>query len=97
MNLFFPGNPFRINFFPCGVPLKIYFFLEKGLRNFFSRSPLPPRSLMVVPLGSIAQMGQSPFWNRNRPLLNRELGGRGHPVDKIYKLFLFMRKLYYQG
>ncbi len=41
MNLFFPGNPFRIKFFSSAKPLKIYFFLGKASQNLFSqRVPL---------------------------------------------------------
>ncbi len=35
MNLFFPGNPFRIIFFSSARPLKIYFFLGEAFQNFF--------------------------------------------------------------
>ena len=50
MNLFFPDNLFRRTLFIVSwrVPLKIYFFPEKGLRIFFLDF-LCPRSLMAVP------------------------------------------------
>ncbi len=35
MNLFFPGNPFRIKNFSSAKPLKIYFFLESASQNLF--------------------------------------------------------------
>ncbi len=35
MNLFFPGNPFRIKIFSSARPLKIYFFLGKASQNLF--------------------------------------------------------------
>ena len=35
MNLFLPGNPFRIIFFPSARSLKIYFFLGKASQNLF--------------------------------------------------------------
>ncbi len=49
---FFLESESQNNFFSWRVPLEIIiFFLDKGLRFFLSRFPLPPpRSLMVVPL-----------------------------------------------
>ncbi len=38
MNLFFPGNPFRIKIFSSARPHKIYFFLGKGSQIFFLES-----------------------------------------------------------
>ncbi len=64
MNLFFPGNPFRIKI-SWRVPLKIYYFPEKGLRLFFSQFPqAPPRSLLAVPLKNL-------FLNFERQSSNR--------------------------
>ena len=51
MNLFFPGKPFRINFFPR-QGLSNLIFPGEAPSNFFPQFPPapPPRSLMVVPL-----------------------------------------------
>ena len=35
MNLFFPGNPFRIKILSSAKPLKIYFFLGQASQNLF--------------------------------------------------------------
>ncbi len=50
-NLFLKFKIYLKIIFSSGRPFEIYFFLEKGLRNFFfSISSGPnPRSLMVVP------------------------------------------------
>ncbi len=47
MNLFFPGNPFRIKIFSLARPLKIYFSLGKVSQKLFfpeAGSSIPPPS-----------------------------------------------------
>ncbi len=49
MDLFLPRESLFKFIFSCRRPFGIYFFLEKGLRIFFSVCSMPPpRSLMVV-------------------------------------------------
>ena len=43
MNLFFPGNPFRIKFFSSARPLKIYFFPGECLSKFIFPGEEPPK------------------------------------------------------
>ena len=66
---FFPGEGPLKFIFSWRRAFEIYFFLEEGLRNFFSLDFLwpPPRSLMVEPLVKVALSATFIFFFRLNP------------------------------